>query len=107
MKKLILGFVLTFFLFCGNADAFVKGDVAYIEKGTWWTISPKMLELIDSAITAKDYVYLASLEDKAYLNIQQVRIKVVVVMKIENKIKVRIFGTNFTLWIWENFLKEK
>lgn len=105
MKKLIFGFISALFLFCGSAEAINKGDVGYIEKGTWWTTSPRILELIDTAIESKDHVYLSHLRDKAYLNIQQIRVKVVVVMKVRNKVKVRIFGTNYTFWIWESFIK--
>lgn len=110
-RGLIFGLLLSAsFLLYGTAGAFVEGDVTYIEKGAWWTIAPGMLDVINVAIAAKNYGYLARLENSAYYNIQKVRMKVVVVTVIGSKVKVRVFGVDHMLvdiWIWASLLTKK
>ena len=110
-RGLFFGLVFSaFFLLCAAAGAFVKGDVAYIEAGAWWTTTPGMLDVISGAITAKDYGYLARLENSEYFNIQKVRIKVVVVTEMGGKVKVRVFGVDrmlIDIWIWASLLTKK
>ncbi len=117
MKHLLISIMfLPLFLFCNvAAEAFDRGDIAYIEKGRWWTTSDIMLLLISTCIGSKDYQALASIEKKGLYFIQKSKLKIVVIRKIETKLKPgnqiqwKPFGADLPLyfWIWESFLTEK